>query len=198
MSEPLLLILDGKIQYTDHICKGCEKRIPKYRGRGSNRKNLCRDCDGAPVECKCGCGEFVYRSTPNPNPETVIGHNLRIRQREGDPTLSPVRYRGSVFADPKWQKQYGGASRYGESHPNWKPDYDPKAYSNPEFQRVWPAARAAALERDVSCRVCQGSHYLVVHHIDENIMNNELENLIVLCASHHRLVHERRVSCPTP
>lgn len=34
---------------------------------------------------------------------------------------------------------------------------------------------------------------LVVHHIDENVTNNKLENLITLCRTCHSKIHTKRV-----
>lgn len=63
-------------------------------------------------------------------------------------------------------------------------------------QHHWPRARAAALERDGHrCRVCGTSVELHVHHVvpvngDRSPgCQHHLENLLTLCAWHHRLEH---------
>lgn len=42
-----------------------------------------------------------------------------------------------------------------------------------------------------ACQVCSTTSNLHVHHIDENPMNNEDQNLMTLCASCHRRWHAR-------
>jgi len=41
------------------------------------------------------------------------------------------------------------------------------------------------------CVICKFTEFsaLEVHHIDENRENNDLDNLIILCANHHNMVH---------
>ena len=42
-----------------------------------------------------------------------------------------------------------------------------------------------------SCEVCNDTHRLEVHHIDENPSNNTIENLLKLCHTCHKKVHSR-------
>jgi len=41
------------------------------------------------------------------------------------------------------------------------------------------------------CVVCGENKIVSVHHYDENHNNNEIENLIPLCPTHHQYVHSR-------
>jgi len=56
-------------------------------------------------------------------------------------------------------------------------------------------ARLNALKRDNhQCRCCATSEDLVVHHIDKNKQNNELENLITFCRSCHNKFHSENIT----
>jgi hypothetical protein len=39
------------------------------------------------------------------------------------------------------------------------------------------------------CAICEFSFDVDVHHIDGNRLNNQIDNLIVLCPNHHRVIH---------
>jgi len=41
----------------------------------------------------------------------------------------------------------------------------------------------------IACAVCNEQHVLDVHHIDEDRNNNEVDNLIALCPTHHQSYH---------
>ena len=41
------------------------------------------------------------------------------------------------------------------------------------------------------CVVCKENNIVEVHHLDENKLNNEPENLIPLCPTHHKYWHSR-------
>jgi hypothetical protein len=57
-----------------------------------------------------------------------------------------------------------------------------------------PALRRALWSRDRGCRFpsCANAHYVHAHHIDHWAHGGEtsLDNLVLLCGSHHRLLHE--------
>jgi hypothetical protein len=57
-----------------------------------------------------------------------------------------------------------------------------------------PALRRALWSRDRGCRFpsCANSHYVHAHHIDHWAHGGEtsLDNLVLLCGTHHRLLHE--------
>ena len=57
-----------------------------------------------------------------------------------------------------------------------------------------PAVRRALLSRDRGCRFpgCPATHRLHGHHVKHwaNGGETSLDNLILLCPTHHRLVHE--------
>ena len=61
--------------------------------------------------------------------------------------------------------------------------------------------RSKVVKKPILCRFayleqCKGR--FEIHHIDEDITNNNPENLIELCTSHHRLVHKGRFDLNNP
>tara|TARA_B110000483_G_C17722152_1_gene361319 strand:+ start:85 stop:531 length:447 start_codon:yes stop_codon:yes gene_type:complete len=41
------------------------------------------------------------------------------------------------------------------------------------------------------CRICGFDKIVVVHHMDEDHNNNDIENLIPLCPNHHEMFHSK-------
>jgi 5-methylcytosine-specific restriction endonuclease McrA len=60
---------------------------------------------------------------------------------------------------------------------------------------TWKRARKLALQRDeFSCMQCDATNDLVVHHVDRNNENHDLENLETLCRDCHVKEHHGCVS----
>ena len=72
--------------------------------------------------------------------------------------------------------------RVGESHGNWKP-YSEKSRKNEYYRRL------CFNEHGKKCIVCEEKIAIDVHHVDGNHQNNNTNNLIPLCANHHRYAH---------
>jgi hypothetical protein len=66
--------------------------------------------------------------------------------------------------------------RSGSAHPNWKEE----SYRSTCFA-----------EHARKCVVCNESRVVEVHHMDENRENNQIDNLVPLCPTHHRYWHSR-------
>lgn len=64
--------------------------------------------------------------------------------------------------------------RSGNNNPNWKDE----RYRSTCF-----------LYHKKECIICGETKIVAVHHYDENKKNNEPENLIPLCPTHHQYVH---------
>ena len=75
----------------------------------------------------------------------------------------------------------------GSKNINWNPDkQDVYGY---EFNRH---LKKRILERDnYECQNCESSKNLVIHHKDEDKLNNSEDNLVVLCRTCHMKVHHR-------
>ena len=72
--------------------------------------------------------------------------------------------------------------RSGKNNPNWKngvTDWD-KRYRKICF-----------LEHGKKCIICGETNIVVVHHYDENHSNDDIDNLIPLCPTHHMYCHSR-------
>lgn len=66
--------------------------------------------------------------------------------------------------------------RSGSDHPNWKED----TYRSTCFDK-----------HKKECIICGEDKIVEVHHFDEDHSNNEVNNLIPLCPTHHRYYHSR-------
>jgi hypothetical protein len=66
--------------------------------------------------------------------------------------------------------------RSGSSNPNWKEE----RYRSTCFE-----------QHKKECIICGEYKIVTVHHYDENRKNNNVENLIPLCPTHHQYVHSR-------
>lgn len=76
--------------------------------------------------------------------------------------------------------------RSGEDHPNYRSidDYNTRTS---HFARKY---REICFEHhEHKCVICDELKLLDVHHYDGNKFNNEPENLVPICATHHNYVH---------
>lgn len=77
----------------------------------------------------------------------------------------------------------------GDKHPFWKGGISIQEYSE-EFNAD---LKKAIKDRDGwkcrQCGVARKYKILLIHHIDENKLNNSIDNLITLCGSCHSKVH---------
>ncbi len=74
---------------------------------------------------------------------------------------------------------YGCANTYfrtGSNHGNWKPD----KYRNACFRL-----------HQRSCVICKEENIIEVHHSDENHNNDNPDNLVPLCPTHHQYWHSK-------
>lgn len=89
---------------------------------------------------------------------------------------------GNMFCDRSCACSFNNTLlRSGENHPNWIDGTSKsKEHSKKAFRTYKP-----------QCAICKFNELaaLQVHHIDEVNTNNSVENLIILCANHHSMVH---------
>ena len=79
--------------------------------------------------------------------------------------------------------------RSGENNPNYK---DISEYSNKRNRNLSKKYRKKCFEyHEHKCCVCGENKILDVHHYDENKFNNEPENLIPICPTHHGYYHSK-------
>ena len=60
-----------------------------------------------------------------------------------------------------------------------------------EKTRQWNGRKLQAFKKE-KCATCKGIHWLGVHHRDGNWKNNDMNNLITLCASCHSKLHHHK------
>jgi len=78
----------------------------------------------------------------------------------------------------------------GEEHWNWQGGKSFEIYPK-KFKIV----RKEILELQQVCQLCKSEKFLVVHHIDKNKKNNNIDNLVVLCRRCHGKVHQGGLKC---
>ena len=87
---------------------------------------------------------------------------------------------GNVFCSKSCAASYNNSHfRCGENNPNWKGS-DSTKYALIAYRTYKPICAICG---------CEDVDMLEVHHIDENHDNNDIDNLIILCANHHSKVH---------
>ena len=92
-----------------------------------------------------------------------------------------------LFEDPEYKEYRKRFVVRGEDHPNWKGGTSYEPYS-PEFTAE---LKAQVQERDEhACRVClEFNPDWVVHHINGDKKNSDIDNLVLLCRSCHGRIH---------
>lgn len=125
------------------------------------------------------------------DPETISVTNSatnagRVRSDDNRARISRS-LTGLRHSDATKQKQsvrHRQIAKYGPENPNWKGD------SITEDESRW---RARRLVPPGLCAECDqpGTD---VHHKDENPFNNDLSNLVRLCAKHHRRAHSKKAT----
>ncbi|MEK7547040.1 MAG: HNH endonuclease signature motif containing protein [Patescibacteria group bacterium] len=70
----------------------------------------------------------------------------------------------------------------------------PKKYSNPRPRIPAVTQREVKIEARFACIACTERVSLNTHHIDGNRENNNPENLALLCANCHGMVHDGKIS----
>lgn len=89
---------------------------------------------------------------------------------------------GNVFCSKSCACSYNNSLlRTGKNHPNWiDGTYKTQNYSKKAFRTY-----------EHKCAICNFDkvHALEVHHIDGNRNNDDINNLIIICANCHSLIH---------
>lgn len=138
------------------------QQVKQSRKRGYKMycSPMCR-YKGGRIQCTCAnCGKELWK-TPS-----------EIKRSKT----------GNVFCDKSCACSYNNSHfRTNENNPNWKGG------------RVGANTHIILARRNYQqkCAICgcDDLDMLEVHHIDMNHENNEMDNLIILCANHHAKVH---------
>lgn len=156
----------------------CRKRFPKQpdrhcvdcgiKLRGSHSPQRCHSCE---QERRWSDKEFRKRHSQGcaqaalDNPELIRGRSERAKhQHQSGGTLSFMR---------------------GPAHPNWSGG---KNWYGPGIDEFRLEIR---ILDDYTCAIC-GLYGKVVHHIDQDKLNNTLDNCITLCISCHMRIHRNK------
>jgi len=161
----------SKIEYTDQVLT---KRAHNYISDNSNKTKYI---------CPCGAEFYIKNSYLKRRKPKYC--SLKCRHKYGPHDLNT----GQRWTLSKEKKQ-----RYmGKNNPQWRDGSAKRKYPS-EFNEN---LKAIVKERDrYKCQFCGDTKDLVVHHIDWNKMNNEINNLITLCRHCHGQLNH--IDCELP
>jgi hypothetical protein len=120
------------------------------------------------------------------------GRSTRAKQFQAEKICARCKQSFIVTSRKQFRKQttcsYACANsffRSGENHGNWKP-YTEKS-RKPGYYR-----RLCFSKHGKKCVVFEERFAIDAHHLDGNHKNNGVDNLIPLCANHHRYMHSKK------
>lgn len=169
-----------------NVCKYCQREfVPKVRGRGGREQRFCsKQCSAS--------GVVVYRRIVCSD----CGRSFKHKGRGWRLRCSTCQKRNAVERTTRCRVRAGkmecpgvgsGGNQWGSKNHSWKPVHLRKStkylgnYRRRCF-RVW--------ER--KCVICAAKTNVMVHHIDGDVDNYRADNLVPLCAGHHKRVHDRK------
>ena len=124
--------------------------------------------------------------------------DLKLKRRKYEVIEKTCPVCGDKFKTKKGHKSeketcsYSCANTYfrsGEDHRNYK---DFSEYTDKGDKHLSKKYRKRCFEHhEHKCVVCGEEKILDVHHYDENKLNNEPENLIPICPTHHNYYHSK-------
>ena len=150
-------------------CNHCGKEFERETRRANEAikrgyNQYCSDeckSNSKKIKCNCAhCGKELYKT----------------------PSEVSRSKSGNVFCDKSCAASYNNSNfRTGKNNPNWKGGTDTsKAHTRIAYRTY--VRKCAVCGIDEEC-------VLEVHHVDENHDNNDIDNLIILCANCHARVH---------
>ena len=154
------------------------------------------------IQCN-ECGKNVEKSTSKVNEAIKYGRNLYCSKEcaqkhrlikiqckcafcEAELIRTPSEIKksktGNVFCNKSCAASFNNSHfRTGENNPNWKGGtYKSSNYARLAFRSYEHICTNCGFDQEAA---------LVVHHIDYNRNNDELDNLMILCSNCHYLVH---------
>lgn len=154
--------------------------------------------------CECGCGQKVKR-------RFVSGHNTKLRKHTVETKAKMSDAHKSKKLSDKTKEKLSllnkGKKMSLESRQKMSDFHKGTTLSmevrqkisdsckgdNPVYGKFWRTIRGEIIRADkYTCQAdnCKGNSYnLIVHHIDSNKYNNCPTNLVTLCMSCHKLLH---------
>jgi predicted nucleic acid-binding Zn ribbon protein len=150
-----------------------------YNGSDLHKQNLARARAAQVRDQKCDhCGEMHFRGN-------IAKHKKSCKSNPTNHKLCEIC--GSTFVGGSVTCSTACANtkfRSGPNNPNWKDE------SSSDSRSV--AYRSTCFHyHEKKCVVCPEAIMVEVHHMDEDHTNNNPENLIPLCPTHHQYWHSR-------
>lgn len=156
-------------------CSNCGKKFYRSRGEINKRKNRKKKkCDKSYCSRECAS---QHRSALSRKTLNCYSCNTKFSR------LNCYINEGKNFCSQSCSNKYIGEFFKGKKA---------RTYISGEF-----IYRKLAFENNShSCALCDFSeqYALEVHHIDKNRKNNDLSNLIIVCANCHRGIHKKALS----
>jgi len=149
---------------------------------GKRSHNYANDMNKTSYICSCG-KEFLVENHELKH-RTPKYCSLECRHKYGRHDLNT----GMKWNLPEEKK------RYGRSNPQWRGGYTKIRYPAEFNERL----KNIIKERDkYGCQYCGSIINLIVHHIDGNKFNNDINNLITLCTSCHGKLNKLECELPS-
>lgn len=98
---------------------------------------------------------------------------------------------GSDFSVNRWAKQYTCSRSCANMY--FRSGVDHGSYIENGERKPAIYRRICFKEHGRKCICCDEKFAVDVHHIDGDNLNNKLDNLIPLCANHHRYFHSSKM-----
>ena len=123
------------------------------------------------ILCECGCGEKVKICTTDSKKRGMVS---------GEPNRFIV---GHIFKHPLIRQKLDIIHRQtGPLNPKWKKDNDNLQTSRRRVQKIF---------KSDTCELCGVKRRILRHHADGNPLNNDIQNIVMMCYSCHQLVHSK-------
>lgn len=143
---------------------------------------------------------WIEKGLPNPAKLKIVREKISRANKGKTPWNKGIprseEERRKMSEAQRRIKNHPGRFRSGPQHPRWK------GGRYPYYGEDWFQKRRQTLERDnYRCKICGSTKKLHVHHIIPRRLggNNELSNLITLCAAcHERLEMRKKLGFSAP
>jgi hypothetical protein len=164
------------------LCKFCSKEC-KNDNSLRNHERLCKENpnkqESTLVKNRSGSGKLqaCIHCGASYNLRNISKHESGCLSNPNNQKECPVCK--TMFAGKSVTCSYSCSNtffRSGKNNPNWKES----SYRTTCFEY-----------HNKTCVICGEDNIVEVHHMDENKNNNEPENLIPLCPTHHQYFHSR-------
>lgn len=147
--------------------------------------------------CKCGCGTEIKPMDNRGRPRRFLNGHQNIKHRHKKIPLVPCACNCGEMIPSMDHKFRPVLYKTGHTRKNTLSflDSEKKVLERESLARARKLMDLLDIEK--TCMVgdlnCINPDRVEVHHLDHDHFNNNIDNLIFLCVSHHRLMHTRKV-----